>query len=463
MKNIATLTLIALLFAVNLYAQNYNDATLAQVIAKDSTNRSSNGALHTLTVGEHLYRADVYMANRQFPQAREHWQKVIAVYPSNGNMPRALFGMGRSNMWERKYETAVVWFDRLFKNYPTTQLGQDGLAYKGASYVRLSKNLEAANAYEQYTVMFPYGKRIASSFLNIIDAYREAGKYDKANLWVNKTRKRFNGMAVETNALHARLRMEVYRQNWRGAISAADQLLRLRNFSGSMAFEYEVSYLKAMAFEKSGQKGRALSTYSSIPVSPTSYFGGLATERISMLGGNARYRKASMRTQSRRIARKYPVMFRNELLRYSKSRGIDPRFVLAIMKQESSFRTRAKSPAAARGLLQLTFDTALKYNKQAGFYNIKGTDLYRSNVNIAIGSVYIAKLKNEFGGLYEGIAASYNAGEDNAARWLARSKPKDRAIFASEVGFSETKRYVFKVMSNYRVYQELYTENLLRK
>ena len=133
------------------------------------------------------------------------------------------------------------------------------------------------------------------------------------------------------------------------------------------------------------------------------------------------------------------------------------------MKQESSFRARAKSPAAARGLLQLTYDTALKYNRQAGFRNIKGTDLYRPSVNIAIGSVYIAKLKSEFGGLYEAIAASYNGGEDNAARWLARSKPRDKAVFASEVGFSETKRYVFKVMSNYRVYQELYTENLLSK
>ena len=143
--------------------------------------------------------------------------------------------------------------------------------------------------------------------------------------------------------------------------------------------------------------------------------------------------------------------------------GVDPRFVLAIMKQESSFRPRAKSSAAARGLLQLTYDTALKYNRRAGFRKISGTDLYRPNVNIAIGSVYLADLKKEFGGLYEAVAASYNGGEDNSARWLGRSNPKDPAIFASEVGFSETKKYVFKVMSNYRVYKELYTENLLRK
>ena len=74
-----------------------------------------------------------------------------------------------------------------------------------------------------------------------------------------------------------------------------------------------------------------------------------------------------------------------------------------------------------------------------------------------------AKGKKEFENLYEAIAASYNGGEDNAARWLNRSKPKEPAIFTSEVGFAESKNYVFKVMNNYRIYRELYTEDLLRK
>jgi soluble lytic murein transglycosylase len=84
-------------------------------------------------------------------------------------------------------------------------------------------------------------------------------------------------------------------------------------------------------------------------------------------------------------------------------------------------------------------------------------------VNIAVGSQYIAELKDEFDGLYEAIAASYNGGEDNAARWLARSKPKDPGIFTSEVGFAESKAYVAKVMNNYRIYRDLYDENLNRR
>ena len=463
MKNNCLLIFVFLIFTISGSAQTYTDSTLAQVVAKDKVNRDSAGILRTLSSEEHFFRADVYMSNRQFPQAREHWQKVIKNYPTHVKIPKVLFGMGRSNMWERKYQMAIFWFDKLVKSHSSSFYGREGLAYKGASYVRLGKSLEAAKTYEQYTVMFPFGKRIASSFLNIIDAYREAGQYDNANLWVDKARKRFSRTTTEMNALHARLRMEIFRKNWTGVISAANDLASVGRFKGSMAYEHEVTYLKAYAFEMRGQKSRARGIYSSIPATPTSYYSGLATDKIMALGGNARYRNNLVKSASRRMARSYPVRYRFGLLRHAKSRGIDPRFVLAIMKQESSFRARAKSPAAARGLLQLTYDTALKYNKRAGFYSIKGTDLYRPNVNIAIGSVYISDLKKQFEGLYEAVAASYNGGEDNSARWLAKSQPKTPAIFASEVGFSETKKYVFKVMTNFRIYKELYTANLTRK
>ncbi len=459
------LPIIVFMFAFipNVSSQVYNDQTLAAVIAKDKDSRDATGNLETLSPEDHLYRADVYMSNRQFATAREHWQKLMTAYPANASIPKALFGMGRSNMWERNYKAAVEWFDRLAKEFPDTPDGQEGLAYKGASYVRLGDNDKAVEAYEQYTVMYPFGKRIESSYLNILDAYREAGKYDLANEWVEKSRKRFSGLPTETNALHARLRMEVFRENWDAVVRTANDLLSLNNFSDSMAFEYEVRYLKGFAFEKKGNKVAAGFEYNMIPANPSSYYAGIATDRLDALGVETTERHSLMKSMSSRMAGSYPVRYRTELLRYSKSRGIDARFALAIMKQESSFRADAKSPAAARGLLQLTYDTALKYNTRAGFPTLKGTDLYKPSINIAIGSVYLSDLQKEFGGLYEAVAASYNGGEDNALRWLERTKPRDPALFASEVGFSETKRYVYKVMGNYRVYQELYTEDLIRK
>jgi len=241
------------------------------------------------------------------------------------------------------------------------------------------------------------------------------------------------------------------------ALRTADELLTLR-FAGSMTSAEEVKYLKAFSLEKAGKKAESQSVYSSISPSATSYYGGLAAEKLNPKGSIMRTVSATSSNYS-----EYPVMYQAELLKNARTRKVDPRFVLAIMKQESSFKPSVKSPAGARGLLQLVFDTALKYNTRAGYPSLDPDDLYQPPVNIAIGSLYIGELKDQFDGLYEAVAASYNGGEDNVARWLDRTKPKDPGIFASEVGFAESKSYLFKVMNNYRAYRDLYNEDLTRR
>jgi soluble lytic murein transglycosylase len=156
----------------------------------------------------------------------------------------------------------------------------------------------------------------------------------------------------------------------------------------------------------------------------------------------------------------YPAPYREAIVRAAASRKVDPRLVLAIMRQESGFRPRAKSQAAARGLLQLTIDTAHKYSGPAGLNNLQDDDLYRPEISILVGSEYLSGLTRLFPELPEAVAASYNGGEDNAARWLKRARQPDAGVFTSEVGFAETKTYIYKVLANYRAYRQLYTQDL---
>ena len=452
-----TLLLIAVLAisAQFAFAQT-SDAALRAVIEADRIARTSSGEVPTLSAAEHLSRAETYSANRLFPEARAHWRKVIEGFPNDPGIPKALFGTARSYMWERKYDQAVVWFKRLTKDHLESKDGREGLAFMGASYVRMGNDLDAAKTYEEYAAKFPNGERIESSYLNIIDAYREAGRYDDANRWAEKAIQRFAGKPAAVNAVHAKLRLEVHRENWSAAIGQADRLLAGLAFTGSMTSADEVRYLRALALEKSGRNGEASAAFGDLRAS-SSYFGGLAKERP--IGGSVQATGLSRNS----AGRDYPAPYKADLVREARKNKIDPRFLLAIMKQESTFRAGAKSPAGARGLLQLVYDTAIKYAKKAGYPQLKPDDLYRPAVSIAVGSVYVGELADEFDGLYEAIAASYNGGEDNAARWLARTKPKDPGVFSAEVGFSETKNYVFKVMNNYRVYRELYTEDLQPK
>jgi soluble lytic murein transglycosylase len=434
-----------------------SDSALRQVRDQDVFSRG--GDIPTLAAADHLSRAETYSSNRLFPEARAHWMKVLEVYPHDAGVPKALFGIARSFMWERQYDKAVEWFERLTRDHLDTKDGREGLAFKGASLVRLGNNLEAAKTYEQYVTMFPNGERIDSAHLNIIDAYREAKQYDDANGWVEKTISRFDATPTKTNALHARLRMEIFRERWPQAAAAADELTRSVSFRGSMTSMDEVKYLKGLALERSGRKQEAMDAYGSIGNRYASYFGGLASEKLGKAGAKMHIPPA---LTAKQIADS-PVMFRAELLRESQKRNVDPRFLLAIMKQESVFKTGAKSPAGARGLLQLVYDTAIKYKDAAGYPDLQPDDLYKPSVNIALGAEYVAFLNEEFGGLYEAVAASYNGGEDNALRWLNRSKPKDPGVFTAEVGFAETKNYVLKVMNNYRIYRSLYNEKLERR
>lgn len=452
MKKLAVLA--ALTFLLSSFVFSQSDAALRAVIEKDRTSRDTRGKLVTLTATEHLSRGKIYFDNRHFPEAREHFQKIFDNFPTDPAMSGALFMTGRSYYWERAYDKAIPWLDRVAREFPATKDGREGLSFKGACHVRLGKHAEAAKIYEQYTVMYPTGERIDGAYLNTIDALREAGKYDDASIWVDKARTRFPGTATEASALHARLRMEIYRGKWQDAEATAALMLAQAKFAGSMTSADEVRYLRGFALEKQGKRSDAMAVYGSFPEGSMSYFRGLASDKAN---------DGKVVLTASVAPKDFPAPYRAELLKYARPRKIDPRFLLAIMKQESSFRADIKSPSAARGLLQLVMDTALKYNVKAGFPAIQPDDLYKPSVNIAIGCEYIAALKKQFGGLDEAVAASYNGGEDNAARWLNRSKPKEAGIFTAEIGFAETKDYVQKVMRNYRIYRSLYDENLNRK
>ena len=457
MQKFLTLTLLTFVACANSHTQSVNDSMLRKITDSDNQQRNATGSIPDLSLAEHLQRAETYSSNRLFPQARAHWQKVLDRFPNDPAVAKALFGIGRSYMWERQYETALTYLSRVANEFPQTKDGREGLAFTAACNVRLGRNLEAANLYQKYISLYPDGERIEGAHLNTIDALREAGKYDEANAWVDKTAQRFSGKPAEVNALQARLRMQVYQQDWNSAVRTADDLLRHR-FAGSMTSADEVKYLKAFSLEKAGKKNESTAVYSSIVPNTASYYSEVAAEKLNPKGNILRTVAATSANYEN-----YPVVYQSELLKNARLRRVDPRFILAVMKQESSFRPGTKSPAGARGLLQLVFDTALKYNTKAGYPLLQPDDLYTPAVNIAVGSVYISELKDEFGGLYEAIAASYNGGEDNVARWLNRTKPKDRGIFSSEVGFAESKDYLFKVMNNYRAYRDLYNEDLSRR
>lgn len=112
----------------------------------------------------------------------------------------------------------------------------------------------------------------------------------------------------------------------------------------------------------------------------------------------------------------------------SEKYDVDPALVAAVIEAESRFKSRAKSPVGARGLMQLMPRTGRWMGAR---------DLYDPEQNIDAGVKYIKYLDARFDGNLKKTIAAYNAGEGNVMR------------YGGIPPFRETRTYVKRVMKNY--------------
>jgi soluble lytic murein transglycosylase-like protein len=152
----------------------------------------------------------------------------------------------------------------------------------------------------------------------------------------------------------------------------------------------------------------------------------------------------------------YPRYFEAMIRRDSERYDADPRLVLSIMREESRFDPRAKSLAAARGLLQFIITTARDIGRSVGIVQVESADLYDPRVIIQLGAKYVADLLEKFGGNRYRAVAAYNAGPFQTQLWSRIAPAEGDDFFLSSVNFSETKHYVRKVLNSYARYGEIY-------
>lgn len=156
------------------------------------------------------------------------------------------------------------------------------------------------------------------------------------------------------------------------------------------------------------------------------------------------------------LALLYPRYFFDIIQSDADRYDADAVLVLSIMREESRFNPRAKSVAAARGLLQFIITTARDVGRSLGIVDLDAQDLYDPRVIIQLGAKYIGDLLDQFGGNPYRAAAAYNAGPVQTRLWNRITPSSADDFFLSTVNFDETKHYVRKVMNSYRRYGSLY-------
>lgn len=162
---------------------------------------------------------------------------------------------------------------------------------------------------------------------------------------------------------------------------------------------------------------------------------------------------------------RYPLPYFQEIEKWSISRQLNPLLVTALMRQESRFQTKIKSPVGATGLMQVMPSTAAWIAPQMNA-DIKKINLENANDNIMLGTWYLDYTHRQYNNNSMLAIASYNAGPGNVAKWLQTIPKKDPDEFVEEIPFDETKNYVRQVFGNYWNYLRLYNpevSNLVSK
>ena len=243
---------------------------------------------------EHLRRALIYNFNRDFTDARLHYQAIVKDYPQSGNVPDALYQIGRGYAQEANFVEAINWFERVQEQFPDHPVSKDALSQTASAYSRVNKPKEAITRYQKFIEKYADAENIERAYLNIVDIERDLGEDSDALKWTLRTQEVFKGKLPEAIALFAQMRIHVAQNDWQNSLADADKLLNFADLGGTRVpggtNKTEVTFLKAFSLEQLQRYTEAIDVYLSIPDGRAEYYGWRSTERLRAMSADEKSR-----------------------------------------------------------------------------------------------------------------------------------------------------------------------------
>ncbi|HET6604689.1 MAG TPA: transglycosylase SLT domain-containing protein [Xanthomonadaceae bacterium] len=144
---------------------------------------------------------------------------------------------------------------------------------------------------------------------------------------------------------------------------------------------------------------------------------------------------------------RFPLAYTRELEQHAQRHALDPAWVAALIRAESAWNPQARSPADARGLMQLLPATGRQVARELGVPWPGPAGLLRPVINIELGTAYLRAMLDRFGGHPTVATAAYNAGPAPAARWQGQRPLREVDLWIETIPYHETREYVARVMA----------------
>ena len=148
-----------------------------------------------------------------------------------------------------------------------------------------------------------------------------------------------------------------------------------------------------------------------------------------------------------------PLRHEDIIRQQSAEKDVDAALIAAVIYAESRFVDQT-SHADARGLMQITPDTARDIERLSGGETFVLEDLRNPDINIRYGTFYLRHLLDIYEGNEVAALAAYNAGPGNASEWGGV------ALDLEDIPFEETRGYVAEVLERREEYRDNYGKEL---
>jgi len=148
----------------------------------------------------------------------------------------------------------------------------------------------------------------------------------------------------------------------------------------------------------------------------------------------------------------FPLPYKDFIFEKAREKNINPYLIYAIIRRESEFYEKAISPKGAIGLMQILPETFKKIDK---YKNYSIDSLFNPYINLEAGIEILSSLLDSLQDTLLTIAC-YNAGIYKVKEWKEKGIFKNEIQFFIDCPYEETRKYIFRVLSDYEVYKKIY-------